>query len=291
MTSIGAISSPARRRLPPRRRSARSRPRARPMWRSSARARPGIAAARKVAAAGRRFALIEASDHVGGRCVTDTRIFGVPFDRGAHWLHMPDINPVAKLAPRAPGSISIRRRPGRSCASASATRAKARWRIISPPSCARTAPSRTPRAARPTCPACRRCRRISATGGRRSNSCSARSAAARISTRSRRWISRARSSATSMRSAARVSARCWRSSRADLPVQLDVAGHAHAVDAQRRRDRDGARAHQRARRDRHGVDRRARRRQDQVHARAAEAPARRHREALARQPTTTSRWS
>ena len=60
----------------------------------------GIAAARKVAAAGRRFALIEASDHVGGRCVTDTRIFGMPFDRGAHWVHMPDINPVAKLAGR-----------------------------------------------------------------------------------------------------------------------------------------------------------------------------------------------
>jgi monoamine oxidase len=60
----------------------------------------GIAAARKVAAAGRRFALIEASDHAGGRCVTDNRIFGVPFDRGAHWLHMPDINPVAKLAAR-----------------------------------------------------------------------------------------------------------------------------------------------------------------------------------------------
>jgi len=60
----------------------------------------GIAAARKVAAAGRRFALIEASDRIGGRCVTDTRIFGVPFDRGARWLHMPDINPVAKLAAR-----------------------------------------------------------------------------------------------------------------------------------------------------------------------------------------------
>src|SRR3954447_2045610 len=57
----------------------------------------GIAAARKVAAAGRRFALIEASDHVGGRCVTDTNIFGVAFDRGAHWVHMPDINPLAKL--------------------------------------------------------------------------------------------------------------------------------------------------------------------------------------------------
>jgi len=61
----------------------------------------GIAAARKVAAAGRRFALIEASDHVGGRCVTDTRIFGVPFDRGAHWVHLPDLNPVARLAGRA----------------------------------------------------------------------------------------------------------------------------------------------------------------------------------------------
>src|SRR4051812_30168212 len=60
----------------------------------------GIAAARKVAAAGRRFALIEASDHVGGRCVTDTRTFGVPFDRGAHWVHFPDTNPVARLAAR-----------------------------------------------------------------------------------------------------------------------------------------------------------------------------------------------
>ena len=60
----------------------------------------GIAAARRIAAAGRRFALIEASDRLGGRCFTDTRTFGVPYDRGAHWLHMPDINPVAKLAPR-----------------------------------------------------------------------------------------------------------------------------------------------------------------------------------------------
>src|SRR5258708_28747245 len=57
----------------------------------------GIAAARKVAAGGRRMVLIEASDHVGGRCVTESRTFGVPYDRGAHWVHMPDINPVAKL--------------------------------------------------------------------------------------------------------------------------------------------------------------------------------------------------
>ena len=63
----------------------------------------GIAAARKIAAAGRRYVLLEASDRIGGRCVTDTSIFGVPYDRGAHWLHMPDLNPLAKLAARAPG--------------------------------------------------------------------------------------------------------------------------------------------------------------------------------------------
>jgi phytoene dehydrogenase-like protein len=58
----------------------------------------GIAAARRVAAANRRFALIEAGSSVGGRCVTDTKIFGVPYDLGAHWIHNPDSNPVAKLA-------------------------------------------------------------------------------------------------------------------------------------------------------------------------------------------------
>src|SRR5882724_7589190 len=63
----------------------------------------GIAAARKVAAAGRRYVLLEASDRIGGRCFTETSTFGVPYDRGAHWLHMPDINPVAKLSPRAAG--------------------------------------------------------------------------------------------------------------------------------------------------------------------------------------------
>src|SRR5262245_11915337 len=58
----------------------------------------GIAAARRLAAAGRRFVLIEAADRVGGRCITDTRLFGVPFDLGAHWIYSPDLNPLAKIA-------------------------------------------------------------------------------------------------------------------------------------------------------------------------------------------------
>jgi monoamine oxidase len=60
----------------------------------------GIAAARKCVAAGRRVAVIEAAERIGGRCITDTTTFGVPFDRGAHWIHTPDLNPVAKLAPQ-----------------------------------------------------------------------------------------------------------------------------------------------------------------------------------------------
>lgn len=58
----------------------------------------GIAAARRVLAANRRVVVIEASDRVGGRCITDTRLFGVPVDLGAHWIHAPNINPMAKLS-------------------------------------------------------------------------------------------------------------------------------------------------------------------------------------------------
>ncbi len=58
----------------------------------------GIAAARRVAAANKRFALLEAGPRLGGRCATDTRIFGVPYDQGAHWIHNPDSNPLAKAA-------------------------------------------------------------------------------------------------------------------------------------------------------------------------------------------------
>jgi len=75
----------------------------------------GIAAARRIAAAGRKFVLIEAADHIGGRCFTDNRIFDVPYDRGAHWIHTPDLNPLTKLTARrslevypAPASQKVR---------------------------------------------------------------------------------------------------------------------------------------------------------------------------------------
>lgn len=58
----------------------------------------GIAAARRIVAAGRKVIVIEASSVLGGRCVTDTSAFEVPFDRGARWLYNAETSPVAKLA-------------------------------------------------------------------------------------------------------------------------------------------------------------------------------------------------
>lgn len=58
----------------------------------------GIAAARRIAAAGRKVVVIEAAPNVGGRCVTDAAAFDAPFDRGARWLYNAETSPVAKLA-------------------------------------------------------------------------------------------------------------------------------------------------------------------------------------------------
>lgn len=58
----------------------------------------GISAARRIQAANRKVVVVEASGQVGGRCLTDTATFGVPFDRGARWLHNPETNPMVRLA-------------------------------------------------------------------------------------------------------------------------------------------------------------------------------------------------
>lgn len=55
----------------------------------------GLAAARDLTAKGLSVTLIEASGRIGGRAHTDTDIFGVPYDVGAHWLHSAEENPFA----------------------------------------------------------------------------------------------------------------------------------------------------------------------------------------------------
>jgi monoamine oxidase len=58
----------------------------------------GIAAARRIKAANRKVIVVEATGQIGGRCLTDTATFDVPFDRGARWMHNPDTSPLVKLA-------------------------------------------------------------------------------------------------------------------------------------------------------------------------------------------------
>jgi monoamine oxidase len=66
----------------------------------------GIAAARRIQDANRRVIVVEAAGQVGGRCITDTTTFEVPFDRGARWMHNPDTNPMIRLARSAGLDIS-----------------------------------------------------------------------------------------------------------------------------------------------------------------------------------------
>ena len=66
----------------------------------------GIAAARRIQAANRRVIVVEAASQIGGRCLTDSTSFDVPFDRGARWMHNPETNPMVRLARNAGLEIS-----------------------------------------------------------------------------------------------------------------------------------------------------------------------------------------
>jgi monoamine oxidase len=58
----------------------------------------GIAAGRRLLASNKKFAILEASDRMGGRCFTDTATFNLPYDRGACSIHLPTQSSLAKLA-------------------------------------------------------------------------------------------------------------------------------------------------------------------------------------------------
>lgn len=70
----------------------------------------GIAAARRLHAAGRRVMVLESRPRVGGRVVVDHTL-GVPADLGAAWLHFADTNPWTALA-EAQGFTVLRTDPG-----------------------------------------------------------------------------------------------------------------------------------------------------------------------------------
>ncbi|MBS7541468.1 flavin monoamine oxidase family protein [Ancylobacter lacus] len=53
----------------------------------------GLAAGARLRAAGVAVAVVEAAERVGGRAHTDVAAFGVPWDKGCHWLHSASVNP------------------------------------------------------------------------------------------------------------------------------------------------------------------------------------------------------
>ena len=60
----------------------------------------GLAAARRLAALGVDFVVLEAKRRVGGRACTDRTSLGLPFDLGCHWLHSANLNPFSRIASR-----------------------------------------------------------------------------------------------------------------------------------------------------------------------------------------------
>ena len=60
----------------------------------------GIAAARRLLAAGRSVVVLEAGRRIGGRACTDTQAFGTPYDLGAAWLQGPANMPHIRYARR-----------------------------------------------------------------------------------------------------------------------------------------------------------------------------------------------
>ena len=53
----------------------------------------GLGAARTLLDGGFSVAVLEARNRIGGRAHTETATFGVPYDRGCHWLHVDHDNP------------------------------------------------------------------------------------------------------------------------------------------------------------------------------------------------------
>ncbi len=58
----------------------------------------GLAAARRARELGLNVLILEAKDRIGGRAQTDVATFGLPWDRGAHWLHNASHNPFTAFA-------------------------------------------------------------------------------------------------------------------------------------------------------------------------------------------------
>lgn len=58
----------------------------------------GLAAARRLTAAGKSVLVLEAADRIGGRAFTESNTFGLPYDHGCSWLNDAPNNPLIPYA-------------------------------------------------------------------------------------------------------------------------------------------------------------------------------------------------
>lgn len=66
----------------------------------------GLAAANTLQEKGFKVEILEARDRIGGRVFTNSSL-GFPLDRGAHWIHGLDGNPITELAHRFSANFSL----------------------------------------------------------------------------------------------------------------------------------------------------------------------------------------
>jgi monoamine oxidase len=57
----------------------------------------GLTAGKTLQHAGRSFVILEATDRIGGRGITDTTTFSAPIDMGGAWIHALETNPLTPL--------------------------------------------------------------------------------------------------------------------------------------------------------------------------------------------------
>ena len=73
----------------------------------------GLSATAELMKKGKSVVCVEAMNRKGGRCFTDTSIFGVPYDLGGHWLHNFNYNQIRKYGQKHKDIFEIYKDPDR----------------------------------------------------------------------------------------------------------------------------------------------------------------------------------
>ena len=71
----------------------------------------GLSVTAELMKKGKSVLCVDAMSRKGGRCFTNTSIFGVPYDLGAHWLHNFNHNQIAKYGKKQKDTFDVYRDP------------------------------------------------------------------------------------------------------------------------------------------------------------------------------------